>query len=75
MLKLFHKSVKLYTCIYIYIMKYMHIYKHYIYTCILSIYNETLIYMYIYVAIPGIHVLKGYIGYYGPLVPQPQCVG
>ena len=26
------------------------------------------------VAIPGIHVLKGYIGYYGPLVLRPQCV-
>ena len=26
------------------------------------------------VAIPGIHVLQGYIGYYGPLVLQPQCV-
>ena len=28
-----------------------------------------------YVAIPGILVLRGYIGYYGPLLPQPQCVG
>ena len=26
------------------------------------------------VAIPGIHVLKGYIGYYVPLVLRPQCV-
>ena len=26
------------------------------------------------VAIPGMLMLKGYIGYYGPLLPQPQCV-
>ena len=26
------------------------------------------------VAIPGMLVHKGYIGYYGPLLPQPQCV-